>query len=127
MKRVMLVLVLLLGMPAMLQAATLTFQWDPMPAGQNWSKVRLYEKSGTVYTLLAEVAVPATQVVATIVPGAHAFVVRSYDGTWESADSNTVTTGPVPAAPSNLRQLAAILASLGGLGLLVWLIRKYRS
>ncbi len=100
MKRILSAAALLLLMAASTYAATLTFAWDPMPADQNWTKVRLYEKSDMTYTLLIEVAGTATQAtVINVAPGAHSFVARSFDGAWESGDSNVVVTGPVPSAP----------------------------
>ena len=65
MKRIMSAAALLLLMAASTWAATLTLAWDPMPPDQNWTKVRLYEKSGTTYTLLIEVAGTGTQATVT--------------------------------------------------------------
>jgi hypothetical protein len=113
MKRILSAAALLLLMAASTYAATLTFAWDPKPTEQNWTKVRLYEKSGTTYTLLIEVAGTATQATVTsITPGAHSFVARSFDGTWESGDSNVVVTGPVPNPPGNFKILSVVLASV---------------
>jgi hypothetical protein len=50
--------VIFMFMSASTCAATLTFAWDPKPAGQKWTKLSLYEKSGATYTLLIEVAEP---------------------------------------------------------------------
>ena len=107
-------------------AASLTFAWDPKPADQNWTKVRLYEKSGTTYILLVEVAGTATQAtVSNVMPGAHSFVARSFDGTWESGDSNVVTTGAVPNPPGNFKILSVVLASVGALAaILLMIVRK---
>jgi hypothetical protein len=121
-KRIMSAAVMILLMAASTYAATatLTFAWDPKPADQNWTKVRLYEKSGTTYTLLVEVAGTAIQATATgITPGAHSFIVRSFDGTWESGDSNVVATGPVPNPPGNFKMLSVVLASAGALALIL--------
>jgi hypothetical protein len=127
MKRVITAAVLFMLMSASTYAATLTFAWDPKPADQTWTKVRLYEKSGTTYTLLIEVAGTAIQATVTnITPGAHSFVARSFDGTWESGDSNVVTTGPVPNPPGNFKTLTVVLASVGAIAavLLAILRRK---
>jgi hypothetical protein len=126
MKRIISAAVIFLFMAASSFAATLTFAWDPKPADQNWSKVRLYEKSGTTYTLLIEVAGTATQATVTnVAPGAHSFVARSFDGTWESGDSNVVVTGPVPNPPGNFKILTVILASAGALAVVfLMLFRK---
>jgi hypothetical protein len=116
MKRIVSAAVLFMLMSASTYAATLTFAWDPKPVDQNWAKVRLYEKSGTTYTLLIEVAGTATQATVTnVTPGAHSFIARSFDGTWESGDSNVVTTGPVPNPPGNFKILTVVLASASAL------------
>jgi hypothetical protein len=126
MKRILSAAALLLLMAASTYAATLTFAWDPKPADQNWTKVRLYEKSSTTYTLLIEVAGAANQATVTsITPGAHSFVARSFDGTWESGDSNVVVTGPVPNPPGNFKILTVVLASAGALAAI--LLAIFRS
>jgi hypothetical protein len=108
-----------------LQAASITFQWDAKPSGQTWTKVRVYEKMGTTYTLLIEVNGTETQATAAnVTPGSHAFVARSFDGVWESADSNTVTTGTPPTAPGNFRILTVVLAGIAGFGILLWALIK---
>lgn len=114
MKRIMSAAVIFLFMAVSTYAATLTFAWDHKPADQNWAKVRLYEKLGSTYTLLVEVAGTAIQATVTsVTPGAHSFVARSFDGTWESGDSNVVATGPVPNPPGNFKILTVVLASAG--------------
>ena len=123
MKRFLSAAALLLLMAAAANAAALTFAWDSKPADQNWAKVRLYEKSGTTYTLLIEVAGTATQAAVTnITPGAHSFVARSFDGTWESGDSNVITTGPIPNPPGNFKILTVVLASAGVLAAILFAI-----
>jgi hypothetical protein len=123
MKRILYVAAIFLFMAASTYAATLTFQWDQMPTDQNWTKVRLYEKSGTTYTLLVEVAGAATQATVTnVTPGAHSFVARSFDGTWESGDSNVVVTGPVPNPPGSFKTLSVVLASVGALATILLMI-----
>jgi len=75
-----------------------------MPAGQSWQAVRIYEISGTIYTKVAEVAGNVTTAsLQNFTPGKHVYVARSFDGTWESADSNQVSTPPIPAVPANLK------------------------
>jgi hypothetical protein len=127
MKRLLIVIALLclMALPAM--AATLTFQWDAMPSGQTWTQVRIYEKSGTNYTLLGSTTsgTATSMTVSGITPGAHNFVARSYDGAWESADSNVLVTGPVPSAPGNFKITAVVMAAVGALGfVIVWVAKK---
>ncbi|NLT67273.1 MAG: hypothetical protein GXX84_11785 [Acidobacteria bacterium] len=107
MKRILIGLLLLASTGAA-QAADITFAWDPAPPGQNWEKVRLYERTGNpgayVYTLKGEVAGTLTTMTITgVTPGAHTYVARSYAGGWESVDSNEVNTGPVPSSPSGIK------------------------
>jgi hypothetical protein len=113
MKRIMFTVMVVLILSVSTFAATLTFEWDPMPAGQNWTRVRLYEISGAVYTLLTEVDGTETRATVDITPGEHSFVARSFDDVWESGDSNVVTTGPVPESPGNFRVLTVVLTSIG--------------
>jgi hypothetical protein len=123
MKRILSVAAVMLLAAASTYAATLTFAWDPMLPDQNWAKIRLYEKSGITYTLLVEVAGTATQAtVSNVTPGAHSFVVRSFDGTWESGDSNAVVTGPVPNPSGNFKTLSVVLASFGTLAAILLMV-----
>ena len=108
MKRLAMLLGMLLFFALPGLAADITFVWDPAPAGQTWTKVRLYERTGTTspygYALKGEVAGAATTITITgVAPGAHTYIARSYDGQWESADSNTASTGAVPTTPGNIR------------------------
>jgi hypothetical protein len=120
MKRIIFTAGMFLLMAVSTYAANLTFAWDPKPADQNWTKVRLYEKSGATYMLLVEVAGTASQATATnVTPGAHSFVARSFDGTWESGDSNVVVTGPVPNPPGSFKILSVVLASAGALAMVL--------
>lgn len=127
MNRILSAAAILLLMAISAYVATLTFAWDSKPADQNWTKVRLYEKSGTTYTLLIEVAGTATQAMVTnVTPGGHSFVARSFDGTWESGDSNVVVTGPVPNPPGTFIILSVALASIGALATLLFMVLRRR-
>jgi hypothetical protein len=57
--------------------------------------------------------------VTNITPGSHSFVARSFDGTWESGDSNVVVTGPVPNPPGNFKILTVVLASVGAFAVIL--------
>ena len=126
MKRLLILSCLFLCLQLMAAAATVSLAWDPAPAGQSWQKVRIYEKGAAGYVLLAEVAGDATTTQISVVPGAHAWVARGFDGVWESSDSNTVTTGPVPVSPGGLR-IGAVLAAAGGLVGLILLLAFFRK
>jgi hypothetical protein len=107
MRTLFLALFLLIAIPAL--AADIQLAWDPMPVGETWKTVRAYElKSGAgganIYTQVGEVAASvSTLTLANISPGEHRYVVRAYDGTWESGDSNVAGTPPLPASPSGLK------------------------
>jgi len=102
------------------QAATVTLAWDAMPAGESWTSVRIYERTGIVapytYAQVASVACPGctTAVVTVTAVGNHTYVARSYNGTIESADSNSVLVN-VPAPPVNLK-ITSLTASVNFFG-----------
>jgi hypothetical protein len=106
-------------------AASVTLAWDPVAAG-TWGKVRIYEKSGTTYTLITEVEGNLNQATFEAVPGVHNYVARSYSAPWESADSNVVTSPAVPSTPTGLKFFKIILAAIGAIGLLIWGLHKQK-
>jgi hypothetical protein len=104
MRRLFLIIALcLIALPAMAQT-TLSFQWDPMPAGQAWDNVRLYEVSGAAYALKGVAAGTATTITITgLTPGSHTYIVRAVSGSIESADSNSVSATVKPGSPANFK------------------------
>lgn len=84
---------------------SVTLTWDPMPAGQTWKAIRIYEVNGTTYTQVAEVGPDQTSVRINAVPGRHDYVARSVDG-WESDDSNVASTPAKPNSPGNTKAQA---------------------
>lgn len=85
------------------QAATLNFSWT-IPAGENWTSVRIYERTGAAapytYTKIAEVACPGcTSVSANVSDASHTWIARSWNGQAESVDSTTATWS-IPKPPS---------------------------
>jgi hypothetical protein len=82
-----------------LLAATLTAEFGN-PTNEPWEKIRLYRKTGTNYTLLAEVNGTATNWVGTLPAGTYTFVARSVVGTNESVNSNEETRDLKPGAPT---------------------------
>lgn len=83
------------------QTITVTFEWDPMPPGEMWTEVRLYEILGESYILLATVAGSlTTATVAGLAAANHVFIIRSFDGRLESIDSNQAVM-TMPSAPIN--------------------------
>jgi hypothetical protein len=88
---------------------SITLAWDPMPVTESWQAVHLYDISVTPEVLLAAPAcsvgppiVCPTQVAITITKKPYSFVVRSWDGVWESDNSNVVPLAGGPKAPTNL-------------------------
>lgn len=93
------------------QARSVTLTWDGMPSDQSWTQVRIYEITPTAYTLVA--TAPCTLGTPNVCPTsvtfsapklAHSYIARSFDGTYESDDSNTVFLPGPPKAPGNLRK-----------------------
>jgi hypothetical protein len=91
-------------------AATVNLAWDAMPAGQNWTQVRAYERVGAVapftYTLVGTSGCPGCIGVSipNVPVGTHTYIVRSWDSQQESADSNSAqgTILSVPNPPSTI-------------------------
>ena len=116
MKRLLVVLFLLLCFVAPSFATDLTFSWDAMPAGQNWTNVRLYEITGTNYILKGTVAGTATTYTLTgVLPGNHTYIVRSVADTIESVDSNSVVKALQPGAPTNFKIVAVNIDDQGNI------------
>lgn len=114
MKRILMLCVLLCLLSVPVVAADLNFQWDPAPAGQGWTNVKLYEIVGTVYTLKGTAVGTATTISLTgVAPGTHLYIVRSVAGTLESVDSNSVNAPINPAAPTNFKIVMVDIAPDG--------------
>jgi hypothetical protein len=89
-------------------AADITLTWDPMPTGQTWQAVRIYELVNGTPTKVGEVAVanglPNRITLTGVVPGVHTYTARSVDPQWgESTDSNQATTNPANGAPTGFK------------------------
>jgi hypothetical protein len=103
------ILWLLLAASAM--AADVKLSWD---AGDStWTSVRIYERTGTApnftYAKVGEALGSATEITLTgVTPGVHVYVARAFN-TWESGDSNTAATPPIPAVPLGLKYLIIIV------------------
>lgn len=110
MKKALLVLaVLAAGAIYALQAQKqITLAWDPMPVGAGWAEVRIYDISATPEVLVATAVCQSgtcpTTVTATVQKKAYQFVARSYNGEWESDNSNVVVLPGPPSTPGNLRK-----------------------
>jgi hypothetical protein len=104
------VVLLMFALPIIAQAATVTLAWDPMPAGQAWTKVQAYERTGTItpytYVKVGETpsvvppAAPVNTLAFQAAIGTHTYIVRSTNGQSESGDSNAVQ-GIILATPSS--------------------------
>lgn len=84
-----------------LLAATVKLVWG-RSSTETWDKVRLYRKTGTTYTLVAEVDGATTNWTGAVPAGVVTFIARSVVGTLESEDSNPVTAELRPDPPVNL-------------------------
>ena len=100
-------LAILAGLWAM-QTKQVSLSWDPMPAGEAWQTIRIYDAG----LMVAETKCTQTEgtwscpttVTFELTKTAHSFTARSFDGNWESSDSNVVTVKGPPAAPGNLKR-----------------------
>jgi hypothetical protein len=106
-------LIVLLASVALLLPQTtkqITLAWDPMPTGESWQAVRIYDISAAE-TLLSTVpcqsgppiACPTT-VTITIQKRAYNFTARAWDGNWESDNSNIVILAGPPKPPGGLKK-----------------------
>jgi len=88
--------------------ADLTFTWDPA-VGEFWTYLRIYEKTGSVYSQVAQVEGSLTSVtVPNVSWGSHDYLARSVGvlttgAELESPDSNTASTVVTPASPKTLK------------------------
>lgn len=106
MRRILMVAALLLCLSASAFAVDIKLGWT-QPAGQQWTAVRIYERVGTTYSPVGEVAMPASEItLRNVAPGTHNYVARSvglvvegHTQTQESVNSNEVT-GVILAAPA---------------------------
>jgi hypothetical protein len=83
------------------QSKQITLAWDAESTDQKWTEVRIYDVSQSPEALVATVtcvppAMCANTVTFSVPRAAHNYVARSYDGFWESGDSNVVL---IPAPP----------------------------
>lgn len=104
--RNLLVFVLFLLLTATAFAADLKLAWDPAPAGEEWTSVRIYEQNGANYSKVGEVAGNVTEITLTgVTPGRHVYVARSFSAVWniESGDSNQAISPNLNTPPKGLR------------------------
>lgn len=88
------------------RAAEVKLGWDNVSTAADLQSVRIYERQpdGT-WVMVGEAHVDAdgnapTQItLKDVAPGVHTYMARSYNGEWESEDSNTMSTKPQPGAP----------------------------
>lgn len=85
-------------------AADVKLAWDPAPADQQWTHVRIYELNGVNYTKVGEAAGTATEITLTgVQPGKHVYIARSVNQWGESVDSNQAVTPNLNTPPGNLK------------------------
>ncbi len=100
-----------LGIWAYQQSRQITLTWDPMPVGQQWASLRIYDLAVTPPVMVAEIQCSIgppitcpTEMTITMERAAHTYVARSWDGFWESGDSNSLEVPGPPRAPSGLKK-----------------------
>jgi hypothetical protein len=113
MKRIRLVLLLLsfLLATSIASAAQIKFAWDPMPSGQAWQGVRVYDITSPEIPVLACTSTnPAiTECTMAAAPRtARTYAAKSYVGDMESDFSNSIVWPGAPAAPAGLKYTITI-------------------
>lgn len=91
------------GIFSMQSNKVVTLTWDSMPSGEAWQEVRIYDNGVLVVTAPCTTSCP-TSVTFNMPKAAHSYTARSWDGNWESEDSNTVIVNGPPKAPTNLKK-----------------------
>lgn len=111
MKRTIFGILLILFFVGTASAATIPLNWDPVTEA-GVTELRVYELTGTGRTLLASLAPSATSYTVTKNPGKYSFTVVAYNGFWESADFDVLTTPDPPGKVKGLR-FGVIMAAVG--------------
>ena len=76
-----------------------TLQWDAMPVGEDWTEVHILDGG----TQIAVVPGSMQSVTLSVEKALHTFTARSFNGIFESIDSNVLTIR-VPSPPGHLRK-----------------------
>jgi len=127
MKRTIFGILWLLIIVGTASAATIPLNWDPVTEA-GVTELRVYELTQSGRTLLASLAPSATSYTVTKNPGKYSFTVVAYNGFWESADFDILTTPDPPGKVRGLR-FGVILAAAGA-GIILafngikWLAKK---
>lgn len=79
--------------------------WTVPPAATDWTEIHAYEKVGTAFNKLGSttnLAGPYT--ITNVASGSHTYMIRSWNASNESPNSNEVTGSitAIPLAPLNL-------------------------
>ena len=83
--------------------ADVKLQWDPNDPGEQVTKYTLYEKVGSNYLKIADIASPTvTYTITSVVPGRHVYVVTASNSWGESGYSNEAITPNLNNPPKNL-------------------------
>lgn len=100
---------------SMASAATIPLNWDPVTE-TGVTELRVYELTQSGRTLLTTLPVSATSYNVTKNPGKYSFTVVAYNGFWESADFDVITT---PDPPGKVRGLKfGIIIAAASVGIL---------
>ena len=98
-----------------LQAATIPLNWDSV-TDATVTEIRVYELTQSGRTLLATLPRTATTFnVENKSPAQYRFTVVGFNGFWESADYDVISTPAPPAKINGLRFGTIIAAAFGGI------------
>jgi predicted phage tail protein len=103
-------LLLLAALAASLQAATVTFEWDPSPtsAEEQLTEYRLYKADGTNWLRIATVPASTNRASVDLPVGRHVITARSVNAWGESTNSNMVAL-PGPATAPFIRSVTVTI------------------
>jgi hypothetical protein len=109
-------LLLLLAVAApSLQAATIPLIWDSV-TDATVTELRVYELTGSGRTLLATLPRTATNYdILNRTPAQYRFTVVAYNGFWESADFDVISTPAPPGKVNGLKFGVILAAAFGGM------------
>jgi len=113
MKKLLIIIVLLVAIPAFAQAPEyrIPIQWNAV-TDPSVTELRIYEFDATSNrTLLATVAPTETEYIVQRVAGEYNFAVIAFNGFWENPDFDIITTPDIPPKVEDVR-FGAILEGL---------------
>lgn len=108
MKIILLSLLVILSTSTLALAGTVVLQWDANQAADQVTSYNVYRDGVKALSVAGNVN---TATVANIPNGSHTFYVTAQNAWAESGPSNTVSTPPLPGAPTNAKITITVTVS----------------